>query len=148
MASAPRTEMICSTLASITLTYASNRTSVLSSLDKVIQFPRIGISGSSISENPVCRNPSVREDRDRFSREPAYHYLLQREFEEHNCKLKALNDRGDDSPEGELTDGILDQLVSRRSYDETAARGTVTCGRSTLGAAVRRARTVERKPTS
>src|ERR671939_1471522 len=32
------------------------------------------------------------QDRDRFTREPAYHYLLRREFEEHNCKLKALND--------------------------------------------------------
>jgi hypothetical protein len=34
------------------------------------------------------------QDRDRFAREPAYHYLLKREFEEHGCKLKALNDRG------------------------------------------------------
>jgi site-specific DNA recombinase len=50
------------------------------------------------------------QDRDRFAREPAYHYLLRREFEEHGTKLRALNDRGDDSPEGELTDGILDQL--------------------------------------
>jgi site-specific DNA recombinase len=50
------------------------------------------------------------QDRDRFAREPAYHYLLQREFEEHGTRIRALNDRGDDSPEGELTDGILDQL--------------------------------------
>ena len=50
------------------------------------------------------------QDRDRFCREPAYHYLLRREFEEHGTKIRALNDRGDDSPEGELTDGILDQL--------------------------------------
>src|SRR5215218_8763628 len=41
------------------------------------------------------------QDRDRFSREPAYTYLLRREFEEHGTKLRALNDRGDDSPEGE-----------------------------------------------
>jgi site-specific DNA recombinase len=34
------------------------------------------------------------QDRDRFVREPAYHYLLRREFEEHGCRLKALNDRG------------------------------------------------------
>src|SRR3712207_6415588 len=47
------------------------------------------------------------QDRDRFSREPAYTYLLRREFEEHGAKMRALNDRGDDSPEGELTDGIL-----------------------------------------
>jgi hypothetical protein len=45
------------------------------------------------------------QERDRFAREPAYHYLLRREFEEHGTKLRALNDRGDDSPEGELTDG-------------------------------------------
>src|SRR5215213_11026523 len=51
------------------------------------------------------------QDRDRFVREPAYHYLLKREFEEHGTKIRALNDRGDESPEGELTDGILDQLA-------------------------------------
>ena len=57
--------------------------------------------------------PTWREtqDRDRFAREPAYHYLLRREFEEHGAKIRAMNDRGDDSPEGELTDGILDQLA-------------------------------------
>src|ERR671915_436699 len=38
------------------------------------------------------------QDRDRFAREPAYHYLLKQEFEKHSCKLRALNDRGDDSP--------------------------------------------------
>ena len=41
------------------------------------------------------------QDRDRFVREPAYHYLLRREFEEHGTKIRALNDRGDESPEGE-----------------------------------------------
>jgi site-specific DNA recombinase len=40
------------------------------------------------------------QDRDRFAREPAYHYFLRREFEEHETKIRALNDRGDDSPEG------------------------------------------------
>src|SRR4028118_414573 len=39
------------------------------------------------------------QDRDRFSREPAYSYLLRREFEEHGTALKALNDRGDETPE-------------------------------------------------
>src|SRR5215208_5751253 len=53
----------------------------------------------------------VAQDRESFAREPAYHYLLRREFEEHGTKIRALNDRGDDSPEGELTDGILDQLA-------------------------------------
>src|SRR5215203_1961334 len=51
------------------------------------------------------------QDRDRFTREPAYHYLLRREFNEHSTELRALNDRGDDTPEGQLTDGILDQLA-------------------------------------
>src|SRR5215207_9861520 len=65
------------------------------------------------------------QDRDRFTREPAYHYLLKREFEERGCKLKALNDRGDDSPEGELTNGILDQLAKfeRAKTAERTRRG-------------------------
>src|ERR671910_99796 len=78
------------------------------------------------------------QDRDRFAREPAYHYLLRREFEERGCKLRALNDRGDESPEGELTDGILDQLGkyervkiaerSRRGKLQKAREGKVLAG--------------------
>jgi site-specific DNA recombinase len=65
------------------------------------------------------------QDRDRFAREPAYHYLLRREFEEHGTKIRALNDRGDESPEGELTDGILDQLAKyeRAKLGERTRRG-------------------------
>src|SRR5918998_338648 len=65
------------------------------------------------------------QDRDRFSREPAYSYLLRREFEEHGTKLKSLNDHGDDSPEGQLTDGILDQLAKyeRAKIAERSRRG-------------------------
>jgi site-specific DNA recombinase len=65
------------------------------------------------------------QDRDRFAREPAYHYLLRQEFEEHGAKICALNDRGDDSPEGELTDGILDQLAKfeRAKTAERTRRG-------------------------
>jgi site-specific DNA recombinase len=65
------------------------------------------------------------QDRDRFTREPAYHYLLRREFEEHGTKIRALNDRGDESPEGELTDGILDQLAKyeRAKTAERSRRG-------------------------
>ena len=65
------------------------------------------------------------QDRDRFAREPAYHYLLKREFGEYGTKLKALNDRGDGSPEGELTDGILDQLAKfeRAKTAERTRRG-------------------------
>jgi site-specific DNA recombinase len=65
------------------------------------------------------------QDRDRFSREPAYTYLLWREFEVHGTKIRALNDRGDDSPEGELTDGILDQIAKfeRAKIAERTRRG-------------------------
>src|ERR671921_897817 len=65
------------------------------------------------------------QDRDRFSREPAYTYLLKREFEEYGTKIRALNDRGDDTPEGELTDGILDQLAKfeRAKTAERTRRG-------------------------
>jgi site-specific DNA recombinase len=65
------------------------------------------------------------QDRDRFAREPAYHYILRREFEEHGTKIRALNDKGDDTPEGELTDGILDQLAKyeRAKIAERSRRG-------------------------
>jgi site-specific DNA recombinase len=65
------------------------------------------------------------QDRDRFAREPAYHYLLRKEFEEHDCVLQALNDHGDDSPEGQLTDGILDQIAKfeRAKIAERTRRG-------------------------
>jgi site-specific DNA recombinase len=80
------------------------------------------------------------QDRDRFAREPAYLYLLRQEFAEHHCALRALNDRGDDSPEGELTDGILDQIAryerakiaerSRRGKLRKAREGKVIAGPS------------------
>src|SRR4028118_1022318 len=81
------------------------------------------------------------QDRDRFTREPAYHYLLRREFEEHGTKIRALNDRGDESPErGERTDGVLDQLAkferakiterTRRGRLQKAREGKVMAGRS------------------
>src|SRR5919202_157661 len=65
------------------------------------------------------------QDRDRFAREPAYVYLLREEFEDCGCKLRSLNDRGVDSQEGELTDGILDQLAKfeRAKMVERTRRG-------------------------
>jgi site-specific DNA recombinase len=65
------------------------------------------------------------QDRDRFARKSAYHYLLRREFEEHGTRIRALNDRGDESSEGELTDGILDQLAKfeRAKTAERSRRG-------------------------
>ena len=80
------------------------------------------------------------QDRDRFAREPAYHYLLRREFEDHGTKIRALNDRGDDSPEGELTDGILDQLAKyeRAKIAERSRRGKLQKAREGKVVAVAR----------
>jgi site-specific DNA recombinase len=65
------------------------------------------------------------QDRDRFAREPAHGWILREELTKHGCKLHALNDRGDDSPEGMLTDGILDQLAKyeRTKVAERTRRG-------------------------
>src|SRR5215213_5318775 len=83
------------------------------------------------------------QDRDRFAREPAYVYLLREEFAERGCKLRSLNDRGDDSPEGELTNGILDQLAkferakmmerTRRGKRRKAREGRITTTRAAFG---------------
>src|SRR5829696_1569821 len=80
------------------------------------------------------------QDRDRFAREPAYHYFLKREFEEYGAKIRALNDRGDDSPEGEFMDGVLDQLAklerakiaerTRRGKFRKAKEGKIVAGRA------------------
>src|SRR5215203_6019041 len=72
------------------------------------------------------------QDRDRIAREPAYHYLLRKEFEEYGCRMRSLNDRGDDSPKGELTDGILDQLAKfeRAKMAERTRRGKLQKARS------------------
>jgi site-specific DNA recombinase len=65
------------------------------------------------------------QDRDRFAREPAYLFYLRVEFAGHGATLRALNDRGDDSPEGQLTDGILDQIArfERLKIAERSRRG-------------------------
>jgi site-specific DNA recombinase len=65
------------------------------------------------------------QDRDRFAREPAYHYLLKKEFEEYGAKLRSLNDRGDDSPEGQFTDDVLDVMAKfeRAKTAERTRRG-------------------------
>ena len=54
------------------------------------------------------------QDRDRFAREPAYHYLLRRESEEHDTKVRALNARGDGSPGGNSPMGSWINLLSLR----------------------------------
>ena len=67
----------------------------------------------------------VAQDRDRFAREPAYLYLLREEFALRGCGLKSLNDRGDETPEGQLTDGIIDQIArfERLKTAERTRRG-------------------------
>src|SRR5215217_797160 len=85
----------------------------------------------------------IAQDRDRFAREPAYLYLLREEFAEHDTKLRALNDRSDDSPEGELTNGILDQLAkferaktmerTRRGKQRKAREGKIIATRAAFG---------------
>lgn len=94
-----------------------------------------GYSGASLSRpgmdhvRDLVRGGGVAavfaQDRDRFAREPAYLYLLREEFTEYGVKLRSLNDRGDASPEGELTDGILDQLAKfeRAKTTERTRRG-------------------------
>lgn len=96
-----------------------------------------GYSGASLERPGLDRvrdlvqseNVSVvlAQDRDRFAREPAYLYLLREEFAARGTRLLALNRRGDDSPEGELTDGILDQLAKfeRAKTAERSRRGKV-----------------------
>src|SRR5829696_4447266 len=74
-----------------------------------LQRPGMDRVRDLVQESDVC--VVLAQDRDRFAREPAYVYLLREEFAEYGCRLRSLNDRGDDSPEGELTDGILDQLA-------------------------------------
>jgi DNA invertase Pin-like site-specific DNA recombinase len=51
------------------------------------------------------------QDRDRFAREPVYLFYLQEHLAEHQTTIRALNDRGDGSPEGELTTSILDHIA-------------------------------------
>jgi site-specific DNA recombinase len=71
------------------------------------------------------------QDRDRFAREPAHGWILREELAKHGCNLHALNDRGDDSPEGMLTDGILDQLAKyeRAKVAERTRRGLLQMAR-------------------
>lgn len=67
----------------------------------------------------------IAQDRDRFAREPAYLYLLKQELAAHGCLMRTLNDRGDDSPEGELTEGIIGQIAKfeRAKLTERSRRG-------------------------
>ncbi len=62
--------------------------------------------------------------RDRIAR-GVYAQLLAEEFREHGARLIALNSRGDDSPDGELSDNILDVIAAweRKKIAERMNRG-------------------------
>jgi site-specific DNA recombinase len=106
-----------------------------------LQRPGMDRVRDLVQESDVC--VVLAQDRDRFAREPAYVYLLREEFAEYGCKLRSLNDRGDDSPEGELTDGILDQLATferakmmertRRGKQRKAQEGRISTNRAAFG---------------
>ncbi len=66
------------------------------------------------------------QDRDRFAREPAYLFYLREEFAEHGTTLRALNDRGDGSPEGNLPPASSTRLPdsSASKSRSAAAEGT------------------------
>ena len=65
------------------------------------------------------------QNRDRLAREPAYLSYVRRAFGKYGCKLRVLNDRGDDGPEDQLTDVILDQIAcfERLKIAEGSRRG-------------------------
>lgn len=93
------------------------------------------------------------QDRDRLSREPAHLYLLRHELEARGCRLRALNDREDASPEGELSRGVMDLVAKyeRTKMAERSRRGSCAApgrerscpheGRATASATMMRART-------
>src|SRR5829696_4770925 len=64
--------------------------------------------------------------RDRIAR-GVYAQLLAEEFRQHGARLVALNSRGDDSPDGELGDNILDVIAAweRKKIAERMNRGKV-----------------------
>ena len=106
-----------------------------------LERPGLDRVRDSVAAGGVC--VVLAQDRDRFSREPAYLYLLREEFAAHGTRIKSLNDRGDDSPEGQLTDGILDQLAkferaktaerSRRGKKQKAHLGKILSTRAAYG---------------
>lgn len=82
------------------------------------------------------------QDRDRLSREPAHLYLLRHELEARGCRLRALNDREDDSPEGELSRGVMDLVAKyeRTKMAERSRRGKMRRAREGKVVPTRRAR--------
>src|SRR5215207_6089458 len=71
------------------------------------------------------------QDRDRLARKVVHNGLLEEEFSKHGSKTKALNDYGDDSPEGALMRGIQTQFAEyeRAKITERTRRGKVAKAR-------------------
>src|SRR5215217_5464733 len=69
------------------------------------------------------------QDRNRFAREPAYHYILRREFEEYGTKIRALNDRGDESPEGNSQTASSTSSPSSSGRKRRSEHGVSGCAR-------------------
>jgi len=59
--------------------------------------------------------------RDRYFGEPAYRWMFDREMETYGITLRAMDDSGQNSPEGEFLDGIKD-LVAKLEIRKTTER--------------------------
>ncbi len=86
-----------------------------------------GQSGASLQRRgmDLVRDLVAAGEPHSLARKPAYLSYLREAFGKHGGKLRALSDRGDDSPEGQLTDGILDQIArfERIQIAEGSRRG-------------------------
>ena len=61
---------------------------------------RLGLDALSDDVSAGGVDVVLAREGDRFSREPAHHYVLGEEFLQHGTSLKSLNDYGDDSQRG------------------------------------------------
>ena len=81
-----------------------------------------GVSGAAYADRPGLTR--VRErvaeggvsvvlatERDRLARAPEIIYFLKKELARHGTQLRALNQQGDESAVGQLTEGMLDQIA-------------------------------------
>jgi hypothetical protein len=66
------------------------------------------------------------QDRDRFAREPVYHYLLRKEFEEHETNIRALNDGGMKARKGSLQTASLTNSPSTNARRSRNVRDEVS----------------------
>ena len=90
----------------------------------------LGYSGASLKRPGMDRirdlvaagraSVVLAQDRDHFAREPAYHYHLEKAFEEKGIKLRPHNNPGDDTPKDRLLGNIQDDLAE---YEREKRRG-------------------------